>query len=611
MKKLIIALAVAATTTTALAANYIRVPAPKIIGQVSSHPAVQGGGPGPVVPPTPEPELGQGLLTGIAFGDVSAGARVVRHATLSNTGKRALKVNSLTVQGAGFSLDSSTCSDALAADASCVLNVALVGSGVAAHAGAVQVVTDQGTLSSTLTAQSRQAGLAVTPLTAQVFGTVQTGAASSSPTLVKVENTGNLRTSGFKVEPPANYTLVDSTCAGELAAGADCSFKVQFAPTQAIAYAGDVKVQAAGLDSSQFSVSGQGAAPAGTLTPTLSFGSMSTGETVDLDAILRNTGVGPLKLDGAPGASSLTGSAAYSFLSSNCPTTLSMSATCSIKLRFTAPAPAVDIAGALTLETAAGRLVTTLKGTSAASTLSYSLGAPGTGGYNKANGVAGGVTQFTYRGITVTAGGGAGGWYNSNLVAAGGVGSGGTGQVAGGSSPGAYGDVGGSGGGGIGGVASSTPDIGGSSGAIALDVSGLKAALAAANVVFSGPGAMGGPVKCSNCAHGGSASGFGAGGGGAGYSSGNGGNGKYGGGGGGAAGQVSYQNGGNGGQGVLVIQFTDSTAVMLTSGSSYAPTKVIKQIWAVGAGGGGAGATLVANTAGGGGAAGAVAYQTY
>lgn len=119
-----------------------------------------------------------------------------------------------------------------------------------------------------------------------------------------------------------------------------------------------------------------------------------------------------------------------------------------------------------------------------------------------------------------------------------------------------------------------------------------------------------------NAKNGTNATGFGCSGGGAGYYGGNGGNGLYGGGGSGAAGYtLANRVGGTGGQGVVVIQTNTGAVFVLISGSSWAvPSNAgitsIK-VWAIGAGGGGAGATSIDVTSAGGGGAGRVEYKTY
>jgi RHS repeat-associated protein len=191
-------------------------------------------------------------------------------------------------------------------------------------------------------------------------------------------------------------------------------------------------------------------------------------------------------------------------------------------------------------------------------TLSFTLGAGGTGGTYTSAGTAGGITTVSYGEVTMTATGGTGGGANNNIGGAGGVGSGSDGAATGGAGQGVSGDTGGGYGGGIGGAAGTSGGGAGGTGANAADVAGLFQALAIAKQPTTSGGSAGGADPGANDRHGGHATGFGSGGGGAGWYGGNGGNGLYGGGGGGAA---SVNNaslkGGNGGQGAIVISYEE------------------------------------------------------
>jgi len=116
--------------------------------------------------------------------------------------------------------------------------------------------------------------------------------------------------------------------------------------------------------------------------------------------------------------------------------------------------------------------------------ITYTLGTGGAGGIDANNGSSGGNTTATISGTTITGNGGAGGEFNTDTDAAGGLFSGGDGGSAGGDGKGAAGDEGGAGGGGIGGVIGGTPPGGdGADGANAGDVSGLFAALNSATLL--------------------------------------------------------------------------------------------------------------------------------
>jgi hypothetical protein len=532
----------------------------------------------------------------------------VTDAVLTNTGRGPLQLGGASATGAGFAvIAGGTCSTSLAVGASCTVKVALTASGTTAHTGSLTITTTEaGPQVAALSGQSRLAQLAVSPST-YAFGTVQVNDTKKTAALHTLSNTGNLAATGITIAPPTDVTVVDNSCSTSLAAGASCTFNLQYKPTTVNPVNGYVAIVSGGL-SAPLTLTGQGKLPVGQLT-NIDFGSVTAGTTKDLTSTLSNTGVGPLTVT-APSASSVVG-APYSYVSNTCPASLAVGASCTITARYTAPSTAgASAAGTLTVVTGASNLTATLNGASLAQSITFSLGAAGTGGSAAGNGIAGGTTTVTFNGTTITALGGAGGLYNTLVNSVGGAWTGGSGGAAGGFGKGSSSDWGGGGGGGIGGAGGGAPSSAGGYGGQSIDVSGLQAAV---QTVMAWAGVGSGASSAStnpNFMSGGAASGFGCGGGGAGYYGGAGGQGYLGGGGGGAAGYTASVTGGNGGGGAVVIQFVDGTVVVLTSGTTYTPGagKTVKKIWAVGAGGGGAGSIASDVTAGGGGGAGGVAY---
>jgi hypothetical protein len=256
--------------------------------------------------------------------------------------------------------------------------------------------------------------------------------------------------------------------------------------------------------------------------------------------------------------------------------------------------------------------------TGAGTNATFTIGAGSSGSTGAINGTTGGTTTFTFNGTTISAVGGSGGQYNSGLSASGGTGSGGDAGVTGGSGAGTSGDQGGGAGGAIGGVNAPTQQVSGTTGASAADFSGLAAAVTALGYTYGsgGGGFVTNSGGNSNISNGLPATGFGAGGGSAGNWGGDGGAGYLGGGGGGAAGLSIVHTGGAGGAGCIVIQKIVNGVTsydLLQSGSSYAVplNTVYMKVWAIGAGGSGAGVPATDGTAGGGGGAGGIAVKTF
>ena len=233
------------------------------------------------------------------------------------------------------------------------------------------------------------------------------------------------------------------------------------------------------------------------------------------------------------------------------------------------------------------------------------------------------TSTFTFRGVTLTANGGANGTQNGT-GGAGGTASGGY-NVSGGNGQYASGDVGGGGGGGInGGIVTYSNSVStGGTGGSSSDFRSLQAALTVLGASYIlGPGGNGGAAGGSASIDnndGGSASSLGAGGGGAGYYGGAGGNGYLGGGGGGAA---SYHNnsntGGNGGGACVIIRYKSITntigvEIFYNPSTSYtlpSNTETLN-VWLIGPGGKGGNTSAGDDNAGSGGGAGGMAYYEW
>lgn len=546
-------------------------------------------------------------LSDINFGDVATGTQVQGDAVLQNMGVGPLQLGGATVYGAGFAIAQDNCGPTLAAGASCTIKVVLDTAGITLHHGVLTVPSAElGNLHAVLAGQSRAALFTVTPST-YAFPDTQIGQVSQSLKHTVV-NEGNMA-STITLKPIAPFGINSSSCSGSLAAGATCSFNLTFTPTVMQPYRGAAVelVNIAGVKT-LLTATGNGASQSASLT-NIDFDALTAGTTKDLTSTLTNTGKGPLTVTVPTAGNSAVTGTGFSFVNTNCPMSLSVGASCGINIRYTAVGTAIS-SGNFRVTTGAGVQQAILKGSSAEIVVvDYSIGTGGIGGIGGVDGGLGGTTRAVIKGVSLAATGGGGGTLNYS-GGNGGYGTGGLLQTTGG-----YGGIsaqynGGGGGGGVGGAPGASLHYAGAAGAQSIDVSGLKSAVLWLGYLWDGAG-VGGVAGTGT-----SATGFGSGGGGG--SAGNGGSGYFGGGGGGARGAGSGSGspvmiGGAGGAGVVILQFTDLTAIALTSGTSYTvPSgKVLKNAWVVGAGGGGAGARANSNDGGGGGGAGGVAFQSF
>jgi hypothetical protein len=92
----------------------------------------------------------------------------------------------------------------------------------------------------------------------------------------------------------------------------------------------------------------------------LSFGSVAVGASSTLAATLTSNGLVPLSIGPAPGSGSISGSD-FSFVSSDCPTTLAVGSSCTVTVRF-APTAVAARSGGLALGTGGGTVSSSLTG---------------------------------------------------------------------------------------------------------------------------------------------------------------------------------------------------------------------------------------------------------
>lgn len=209
---------------------------------------------------------GSGLaatLSNIAYGNQAAGSSTEMTSTLTNTSPVAISITAPTsssVGGGSFSYVSTTCGASLNAGESCTVTVRYSASGVAAASGTLSLTTSAGVKSATLSGQSTQATLVVSP-TSRNFGSVASGSTVTSATHT-LTNNGNVPANALTLTPPQGYTLANNTCASTLANGTSCSFAITFSPTAVQSYNSSVDITASNGPATKVWVYGTGTAAA-------------------------------------------------------------------------------------------------------------------------------------------------------------------------------------------------------------------------------------------------------------------------------------------------------------------------------------------------------------
>jgi len=293
----------------------------------------------------------------INFGDVTVGTQATQNVSLANSGTTAITVSQANVTGSGFSLASSAPALPIVVDAGQTVSIAVVFAPTTA-------TTDDGSL--TIATSDSSSALAVSlhgngrpnrgPLVANPtslsFGSVTVG--QSSTLSVAVTNTGTATaTISSAAVTGAGMSLASNTPAFPLsvAAGQSVSFGVVFAPQASGSITGSLTIASDATNASlSVGLSGTGAsAPVkGPLTanPTsLSFGSVTVGQSSTLSVAVTNTGTATATISSA----AVTG--AGMSLASNTPAfPLSVAAGQSVSFGVVfAPQASGSITGSLTI----------------------------------------------------------------------------------------------------------------------------------------------------------------------------------------------------------------------------------------------------------------------
>lgn len=184
--------------------------------------------------------------TAIDFGDVNIGSEQVVTATLTNSGTATLHISSITVSGSDFSLPTrvpsgTLCTDVVEAGSYCTIDVAFSPKTVGQKAGAVTITDDAAGSPRTisLSGNGTAAELTVTA-TALDFGGQIINTVSNSKTIT-LSNNGTAALSISKIEISGDFSQTNN-CPASLAAGANCTVSVNFAPKSAGAKSGALTI---------------------------------------------------------------------------------------------------------------------------------------------------------------------------------------------------------------------------------------------------------------------------------------------------------------------------------------------------------------------------------
>ncbi|MGA7221073.1 MAG: choice-of-anchor D domain-containing protein [Candidatus Sulfotelmatobacter sp.] len=267
----------------------------------------------------------------LSFGSQNTGSSSApQNVVLTNSGSAILSISSISLTNSQYS-ETNNCPGILAAGNNCTISVTF--SPTASGTVAANLTITDNAASSPQTVGLLGTGVSATVQLSPAsltFGSQVVGSVSPAQ-VVTVTNTGSAALSITSITASANFGETN-TCGASLAAGADCSVSVDFAPTTTGTLTGTVSIADNASGSPQtVGLTGTGTgAPAVSLSPTsLTF----TIQAVDTSSpaqnvTLTNTGSGPLTI------TSVATTGDYS-QTNTCGTSVAAGANCAISVVFT------------------------------------------------------------------------------------------------------------------------------------------------------------------------------------------------------------------------------------------------------------------------------------
>ena len=313
--------------------------------------------------PTPGISVTPSSLT---FG-TSAATQTV---TVTSSGTADLQNLTITVTGAGFSMDpSSTCPvtpSTLQVGATCTIVVAFAGSG-SVVTGSVTVASNASGTAPTVALTGGTAPLASLSPSSLTFANQVSGSASVAQNVTLTNTgTGTLSITGATLSGtnPGDFTLTNA-CGTTLAQGASCTIAVKFAPTSTPAGAKSATLTVAtngGSPTVALSGTSVAAVAVVNVTPlSLTYSNVAINKTSSQSVSVSNTG----NTSAAISSKAITGTNSNQFSittgSGSCGSSVGAGATCTVTVRFK-PTSTGNKVATLTIKTAVGTFNVALSG---------------------------------------------------------------------------------------------------------------------------------------------------------------------------------------------------------------------------------------------------------
>ncbi|MFZ0630768.1 MAG: choice-of-anchor D domain-containing protein [Acidobacteriaceae bacterium] len=290
--------------------------------------------------------LGQAAIqlipASLNFGALAIGATSSSQSVaIANTGAQPETLTSETA-GGDFHITANTCTNSLAAGASCTVSIVFNPSASGSRAGALTVVSSLGVETAPLSGTGQTPATDGLSPSSLAFAVQQIGTTSPAQT-VTLTNTGDQPLTGIIVTSTGDFTVVNN-CGTLLQGQGSCAITVAYAPTRTGAETGTLTV-ADEIRNQTVSLRGTGQAPPGvSATPSsINFGGYAVGTTSSPQTVTVTNS----------GGIALTNlfaiiTAGFAIAANQCPATLAAGAACPLSITFS-PTAAGAVSGTLTL----------------------------------------------------------------------------------------------------------------------------------------------------------------------------------------------------------------------------------------------------------------------
>lgn len=275
----------------------------------------------------------------LSFGSQIVGTTsAAKSVTVQSSGTGPLQVTNVTT-AAPFS-QTNNCSGSFAPGAFCTIQVSFTPAALGPASGTLTIADTAGTQVVNLSGMG-SGPVSLSPRELD-FGTVAVGTTSAAQT-VTLTNGGSVSVTGVSIGASAGFAISSTTCGTSVAAGANCTIAVTFAPKASGSVDGTLTVTDSALGSPQTaSLTGIGGALATVAPGALNFGSVAAGTTSAAQTVtLTNGGSTSINISG------ITPSASFGIASTTCGGSLNGGANCTVNVTFS-PTATGTIDGMLT-----------------------------------------------------------------------------------------------------------------------------------------------------------------------------------------------------------------------------------------------------------------------